>query len=86
MYKIRKKIEILKDFLTISSVTKTVSLKLYASKAMLSKNQFYFLSHPLTCKGSTIYYNVTLLELIPHLSFLQVLRIFQIQYANPQVR
>ena len=32
------KFEILKGFLTISSVTKTVSLKLYASKAMLSKN------------------------------------------------
>ena len=55
--------------------------KLCTLKAPLSKNGFYFFSHLLTCKISTIFYDATLLKLIIPLSFFECC-VFKFQMAS----
>ena len=49
------------------------TLKLYALKPLLSKNQFYFFSQLLTCTNPIIYWDTMVLALILLLSFLSSL-------------
>ena len=49
------------------------------------KIYYIYFSHLLTCKNSTIFWNVALLVLILHLSFFKCFAFFQVYYVEPKV-